>query len=219
MPPNAATGSRIFLIDDHPAVRQGLAMLLAHDGHHVCGEAASRQETLLRIAAADADLALLDLMLGGENGLDLIDDLHRHGVAVLVYSMHEDAYTVGQVYARGADGYVSKREVADELLKAVSTVLAGRRHVSPLAALSLAGSVIAARTSVSEVPLSEREQQILRMLGQGCGNQEIGEKLMISVRTVESYCARAIDKLGLDGMKELRRLAIRRLRREDIPLQ
>jgi DNA-binding NarL/FixJ family response regulator len=197
-------GARILLIDDHPAVRSGLALLLTLEHHEICGEAGSREEMLQQLDACQPQMALLDLQLGEQSGLDLIDDLRQRGIPVLVYSMHEDANTVSQVFARGAQGYVCKREVSDILLNAVREVLDGKRHVSPLAAQSLAGCLLAEADST----LSEREQQIIELLGQGCGKKEIAEMLAISVRTVESYCARAIEKLSVDGMKELRRYAI-----------
>ena len=200
--------ARILLIDDHPAVRQGLALLLSLDHHQVCGEAGNRQEMLQQLATCRADLALLDLSLGSESGLDLIDDLRQWAVPVLVYSFREDADTIRRVFSLGAAGYVTKREVASVLLNAVREVLDGHRHMSPFVAQSLADSVVATPQAVRESLLSEREQQIIDLLGQGCGNQEIGERLAISVRTVESYCSRACEKLGLSGMKELRRHAI-----------
>lgn len=201
-------GVRILLIDDHPAVRHGLALLLALDDHEVCGEAGNRAEMLQQLDACQPQMALLDLQLGNQNGLDLIDDLRQRAIPVLVYSMHEDAKTISGVFARGAQGYVCKREVSDILLNAVRAVLSGQRHLSPLAAQNLAGGLIAAQSAGSGGELSEREQQIIELLGRGCGKQEIAERLAISVRTVESYCTRAIDKLSVNGMKELRRYAI-----------
>ena len=210
-----STRARILLIDDHPAVRQGLAFLLVQDGHRISGEAGNRAEMQQQLAISHADLALLDLSLGEESGLDLIDELRQRGIPVLVYSMHEDANTVSQALAHGARGYVCKREVADVLLGAVREVLAGRSHFSPFVAQSSAGNPNAQSPFPGETVLSEREQQIINLVGQGCGNQEIAEKLAISVRTVESYCARACEKLCIDGMKELRRYAIQTRRRPD----
>ncbi len=201
--------AHIFLIDDHPAVRQGVKLLLSQESHIVCGEAENRFETLERIGSSGADMALLDLSLGAEGGLELIAGLGELGIAVLVYSMHEDADTIERAFAAGANGYVSKREVAEVLLTAVSDLLAGRRHVSPLVAQSLANRALSAPKANLETLLSEREQQVLTMLGQGESNADIAAAFFISVRTVETYCARIIDKLNLDGMKELRRYAIK----------
>jgi len=208
--------ARIFLIDDHPAVRFGLAQLLSMDQHLVCGEAASRSEMLQWLEGGSADLALLDLSLGDENGLDLIDDLRQQGIPVLVFSMHEDAGTIRQVFARGVRGYVCKREVSDCLREAVRVVLEGGRYVSPLAAQSLAIELLET-VPADEQALSERELQILDLFAQGSSNPDVAEALSLSVRTVESYCARAIEKLGVNGMKELRRFAIQGAHRAKKP--
>ncbi|MBK1680749.1 response regulator transcription factor [Rhodocyclus tenuis] len=213
------SGARIILVDDHPAVRQGLALLLARDHHQVCGEAGSRAEALRLSTFAAADMVLLDLSLGEESGLSLLDDFCRQGIPVLIYSMHEDTGTIRQAFARGALGYVCKREASRVLLDAVREVLGGRCYLSPFVSEKMAGGSPAAATAVRTPPadgaLSEREGQIIELLGQGCGNQEIAEQLALSVRTVESYCARAIEKLSLAGMKDLRRYAIQQQRRTD----
>ena len=206
------SAATVFLIDDHPAVRQGLSMLLAQAGHRVCGEAGNHAETRAFLDLGQADIAILDLHLGPETGFALIAELSQHGIPVLVYSMFEDMPSIRKVLDCGAMGYVCKREVAGELIRAVEQVLLGRRHLSPVAAASFAaagGNVPALRGH----DLSERERQILELLGQGHGNHEIAERLSLSVRTVESYCARAIDKLGLNGMKALRHYAATSFRR------
>ena len=207
-----SSAATVFLIDDHPAVRQGLALLLTQAGHRVCGEAGNHAETRAFLAGGQSDIAILDLHLGPEAGFPLIGELSQHGIPVLVYSMFEDMPSIREVFDCGAMGYVCKREVAGELTRAVEQVLQGRRHLSPVAAASFSaagGDVPAVRGH----DLSERERQILDLLGQGHGNHEIAERLSLSVRTVESYCTRAIDKLGLNGMKALRHYAATTFRR------
>jgi len=134
--------TRIFLIDDHPAVLQGLKELLAEESYIVCGEATSSGETFERIKSRNADMALLDISLGQENGLALIAGLHGLGIAVLIYSMHEDTDTIVKAFAHGANGYVTKQEMSANLLAAVSDIAAGRRHISPRVALSLANRAV-----------------------------------------------------------------------------
>ena len=201
--------ARVFLIDDHPAVRQGLKVMISQESHIVCGEAENSFETIERIGSSGADIALLDLSLGEENGLELIAGIRKLGINVLVYSMHEDADTIEKTFAAGADGYVTKREVADVLLAALSDLQSGKRHVSPRAARSLADRALSVSEVVKVTLLSERESRILSMLGQGETNLDIAANLFISVRTVETYYARIIEKLELDGMKALRRYAIK----------
>ena len=207
-----AEGASILLIEDHPTVRMGLSMLLARDHHWICGEAGSRSELLTALTLLEpdrADLALLDLSLGSESGLDLIADLHKKNIPVLIYSMHEDEAHIRQSFAKGAQGFVCKRETSGNLLAAVRDVLAGNRHVSPLAAQNLSeGLIDLAPSPGGNNVLTEREQQIITLLGQGNSNQEIANKLFISVRTLETHCTRAIEKLDLGGMKGLRRHAI-----------
>lgn len=210
----AGSVKRIFMIDDHPAVRQGLKLLLTQEDYLVCGEAGSSAEMLELIESSRADLALLDISLGEENGLECIAELRKRGIAVLAYSMHEDAATIDRAFAAGADGYVSKREQPDVLLAGVADVLAGNRHISPRAAQSLAKKVLSSPEFDREYLLSEREKQILFRIGQGEANAEIADSLAIGARTVETYSARIIEKLGLDGMKSLRRYAIRKQQQE-----
>lgn len=193
-------GIRIFLVDDHPAVLDGLTLLLAQDRHIICGVAATRAEALERMAPSGADLVLVDLALCGESGLELLPEISALGLPVLVYSMHEDQATISRAMEKGARGYVTKRETSVELLEAVRRIHAGERHVSPRAATSL--------NAWETQPLSERERQILSLMAQGETNAEIAACLDVSVRTVESYCVRIIDKLGLGGMKALRKHAL-----------
>lgn len=205
---------RVFLVDDHPAVRQGLALLLAQSGCFVCGEAGNRSEVRACIDAARPDVAVVDLSLGGESGLDLIDELQQRELRVLAYSMHEDAQAIERAFGCGANGYVTKREVAGVLLEAIVQVLAGRRYVSPVAARTLAS-----RALQIDAALSQREEQILSMLGNGETNADIARVLAISVRTVETYYARIMEKLDLGGMRELRKYAIRRRTASAHPLE
>jgi DNA-binding NarL/FixJ family response regulator len=205
---DATPGVRVFLIDDHAAMRNGLSLLLAQVGHTICGEAGSREEVLARIDAALPDVALVDLSLAEESGLDLIDELRSRSIPALIYSMHEDCATIERAFDCGASGYATKREVADVLLEAIAEVAAGRRYVSPRAMRSLASRVLLSGEGMAVV-LSQREEQIMAMLGHGETSAEIAKALQISAHTVQTYYARIIEKFDLGGMKDLRKLAIR----------
>jgi DNA-binding NarL/FixJ family response regulator len=209
MPDGATSGVRVFLVDDHPAMRGGLSLLLRQVGYAVCGEAGTRAELLERLDGSRAGVALVDLSLAEESGLDLIDDLTSRGVPTLIYSMHEDPGSIERAFGRGAQGYVTKREVADVLLEAIAAVAAGRRYASPGVMQSLAGRVLDPVEGAA-APLSQREEQILDRLGGGESSAEIGRALNISAHTVETYYGRMIRKLGFSSMKELRKIAIRR---------
>jgi DNA-binding NarL/FixJ family response regulator len=205
----APSGVRVFLVDDHPVMRNGLSLLLTQSGHTVCGVAGSREELLALLDGSQAAVALVDLSLAEESGLDLIDDLTARGVPTLIYSMHEDSKSIERAFGRGARGYVTKREVEDVLLEAITVVAAGQRYASPEVMRSLAGRVLAPAEG-EETALSRREEQIINRLGRGETSTEMSRALNISVHTVETYYGRLLRKLGLSSMNELRKFAIRR---------
>lgn len=211
--PGAASPTILLLVvDDHPAVCQGLALLLEPEGIEVCGEAAGLTESLACVDSRGPALALVDLSLGDEDGLSVVEELHARGVPSLVYSMYEDGRHVEGAFAAGALGYVTKREIRGVLVQAIREVAAGRRFVSPRAAVALASRIADGQADDGCVELSNQERQVYRLLGEGRGTGEIAAALAISARTVESYYARILVKLGLDGMRDLRRHAISYLR-------
>ncbi len=197
--------TRVFLLDDHPAVRQGLSILFSQSGYTVCGEAGSIAETLANLEQAQPNIVLVDISLENENGFDLLEELRKRDIRSLVYSMHCDAVTIEKAFKAGASGYITKRDRIDALMEGVDDVMTGRRHVSSTAARALAEKVLTQETDNPDNVLSAREQTILGQLRQGKSTAEISQALNISPRTVESYYARIIDKLKLDGMKSLRR--------------
>jgi len=207
MPQKSPQGARVFLVDDHPAMRAGLALLLTQLGYVICGEAENRAQVRQGLAQAQARIALVDLSLGEESGLHVLADLHAAQIPAIVYSMYEDCATITRAFASGATGYVTKREVADVLLTAIGAVLAGQRYISPRAAQSLADRALTPGQT-ARIALTEREEQIMAGLGRAETSAEIAKNLGISVHTVQTYYARIIEKLGLDGMKALRKLAI-----------
>ncbi len=205
------TPIRILIVDDHPAVRRGLALLLSPEGIAVCAEASGRTEALSLAEKHSPHLALVDLSLNGEDGLPLVSDLRTLAVPSLVYSMHEDPRHVEGAFSAGALGYVTKREVDQVLIQGIREVAAERRFVSPAAAVALATRLSAPAEHDADRELSEQERQVYHLLGQGEGTIEIAAALHISTRTVESYYARILDKFALDGMRDLRRHAINHL--------
>ncbi len=199
---------RVLLVDDHPAVREGLGLLLAPDGIDVVAEAGAPADALASVQERRPDLAIVDLSLDTDDGAALIADLRARGVPALAYSMHKDPRHVEGAFAAGALGYVTKGELHDVLVEAVRQVAAGRQFVSPVAALALAQRASRSHEEGGTRGLSQQERQVYRLLGDGEGTYEIASALEISTRTVESYYARIIVKLGLNGMYELRHHAI-----------
>jgi DNA-binding NarL/FixJ family response regulator len=199
---------RILLVDDHPAIREGLALLLAPEGISVCADASTTAHALVCADSLRPDVALIDLSLGGEDGLALVAALHARGMRLLVYSMYDDVKHVKDAFAAGALGYVTKRELHRVLVDAIRAVATGGRFVSPNAALVLAEQPIEPPAQDIDRLLSDQERQVYHLLGQGEGTQKIADAMAISPRTVESYYARIQDKLHLTGMHALRRHAI-----------
>ena len=193
---------RLFLVDDHPLVRAALAQLLEEAGFAPDGQAGTPAEALAHPALAASRLAVVDLALGEESGFDLIRKLRARGLAVLVYSMHEGPNAIRRALDAGAGGYVTKREAAESLAVAIRAVLAGGCYLSPRAEAAL-------QELTPLDGLSGQQRQIYQLLGRGMSNEDIARQLGISVRTLESYCVRIMDKLGVQGVKELRRQAIR----------
>jgi DNA-binding NarL/FixJ family response regulator len=191
----------VFLVDDHPLVLQGLAAMLEHEGFAVSGTADTPQAALAHPGLAAARVVLLDLTLERANGLDLIPPFARRGLRVVVFSMHEDGAVVRRALQSGAHGYVTKRETAQSLPQAIRAVAGGGSYISPRASGQL-------EQHAADPDLSLQQQRLYDLLGQGADADEIAASLQVSPRTVETYSARLIDKLGVAGMKELRRRAI-----------
>ncbi len=204
---------RVLLVDDHPAVRQGLALLLEPEEIVVCGEAGGRADALVCVEKRRPDLAIVDLSLDREDGRQLIAELHRRAVPVLVYSMHNDTRHVQDAIVAGALGYVTKREFHGVIVQAIRDVAAGRRFISPNAAAALAEGLTGSAEEDAVQKLSDHERKVYELLGGGADTFDIAAALGITNHTVESYYSRILVKLNLNGMHELRRYAIADLRK------
>lgn len=201
-------GVRVFLVDDHPAVREGLSLLLANKGLVVCGEAGCREDALQLIGTVAADIVLVDLSLGKESGIDLIAALKKCGAKTLAYSMHDDGERVEAALAAGASGYVTKREVAATLLEAIRNILAGGCYLSPIAEAARQQTAPDEWRVVVE-RLSGRELDVFRRMGEGYSTADLASHFDISPSTVETYYARIMEKLDLSRAKEIRLKAIK----------
>jgi DNA-binding NarL/FixJ family response regulator len=195
----------IFLVDDHPLVRQGLAQLLAASGFNIAGQAEDITACLAHPDLVGSSVVIVDLSLAGENGIDLVHRLAGRGLDIVVYSMHESPNVIRRALTAGALGYVTKRDPPQQLIDAIQAALAGSSYHSPRVQEAL-GNV------APEDFLSDQQRRIFDLLGDGCSNEEIALQLGISGRTLESYCVRIMDKLGVHGIKDLRQRAIRAAR-------
>jgi DNA-binding NarL/FixJ family response regulator len=207
--PRLAKKKRIFLVDDHPVVRRGLQFMLSVEPTMaVCGEAESGPEALQKIMAQQPDAAVVDLTLKESSGLDLIRNLRSQcpQVKLLVFSMHDELYYAERVLRMGAHGYVAKEEGAEKAVEALRTILQGKKYVSQSVAsriLDTVGGSSAKPERPSIERLSDRELEVLQMVGSGLGTRVIAEQLRLSIKTVESYRENIKAKLGLGGATEL----------------
>lgn len=205
------SGIRVFLADDHTVVRTGLRTLFeAYPDVEVVGEASDGEEAVRRAAELRPEVVILDFSMPGLSGADAVIALRRDmpEAKVLVLSAYEDHGFVTQVLQAGARGYLLKRAAAEELLQAVRTVAGGGVYLEPSLAAVLAEGP--GPTATSDEALSDRERDVLRLLATGYTNKEIGARLKISVKTVETYKTRGMEKLNLRGRVDLVRYASRR---------
>ena len=199
---------RIFLVEDHPVMREGYASLLARTPDlEVVGEAADATEALAKLGDARPDLALVDLALPGTSGLELIRQLRAFhpNLKVLVVSAHSETLYAERALRAGAQGYVMKDEPPMAIVEAARNVLAGRLHLSAdmherLLHLAVDGG---AGASDPVQTLSNRELEVFRHLGRGLSTREIAEALFLSPKTVETYRANIKSKLSIKTAPEL----------------
>lgn len=203
---------RVLLADDHSIVRAGLRRLIEEsEDIEVVAEAADGKEALAKASKDSPDVAVIDISMPGMDGLEVVARLHslRPELPILVLTMHEEEQYVIRAVSAGAAGYVTKRSAPEELVRAVRKVCGGGRYLSEVASEALAFRL--ARGAGGESPLdslSNREVQVLRALALGKTNREIADSYNLSVKTVDTYRARLLNKLRLRNNAELSRFAI-----------
>ena len=203
---------RVLIVDDHAIVRRGLMAFLS-DGFHgaAFGEAGDGRQALEHLRNGEWDVALLDINLPGKNGLELLKELKAEwpGLPVLVLSAHpEDQFAIRALKA-GAGGYMTKESAPEELAKAIHKILAGGRYVSPALAEKLASGVDKDLTRLPHETLSDREYDVMSRIASGKTVTEIGDELSLSAKTISTYRARILVKLGAKNSAEIVQYAIR----------
>jgi|SRR5690554_1243913 DNA-binding NarL/FixJ family response regulator len=204
----------IFIVDDHPLMRKGMALTLeAEQDLSVIGQAASAEEAVEMIDKLDPDLAIVDVSLPGMSGLELIKHLQalKPDLNILVVSRHDESLYAERAIRAGARGYLMKLEAGEVIVKAVRHVLAGGIYVSDEIKERLLMGMMTGRKEMNQSPLevlSDRELEVFELTGQGLGTREIAERLHLSVKTVESYRARIKNKLNLGTAAELMQHAV-----------
>ena len=202
---------KVVLVDDHAVVRSGLRLLLdKQDDIEVVGEAGNARDAIFRARALKPHVILLDVVMPGESGIDVLPKLLKESpdTRVLVLSMQDDPSYVREAFAAGASGYVLKEAADEEVVSAVRDIAAGGSYVHPTLGARMIAAEAQERAAAEADPLSEREREVLRLLALGHTNQEIAEQLYISVRTAESHRAHIMQKLRLATRAELVRYAL-----------
>ena len=211
---NTAAKHRILIVDDHPIVRQGIAQLINQEHDlHVCCEAGDADAALEKFRTCQHDVAIVDISLTGVSGIELLQMLRQRNyeIPVLVMSMHDEALYAERALRPGARGYIMKQEATEKILAALRQILKGDIYVSDKMRSRMLQRLIDNRPEENASPvstLSNRELEILRMIGQGFGTGEIARELKRSVKTIEAHRANIKDKRGLKTAAELVRFAV-----------
>lgn len=185
---------RIMIVDDHPLVSKGLISVLSlEDNIEIVGEASCIKDAIRFITDRKPDIALVDLRLGNENGLDIIDYFNKRNskCKFMVLTSSANEWDFKKAQELGAQGYILKEALPEELIYAIQLAARGRKYYDP-------GILDEIMNETLLDKLSEREQEVLMALGEGLSNKEIAEKLYISIYTVKKYVSQVLDKLDLD---------------------
>ena len=203
--------TRLYLVDDHRMVREGLRAVLQAAGHQVVGESDEPTEALAQIAHLAPQVLLLDLSLGGRSGFEVLDALPRRApqVRTIVLTMSAQPQQVAESLRLGAMGYVLKGSSSGEVLRAIEAVALGRRYLGPDVAELAAQALTGAAPADPFASLSPRERQIVVMVVNGHSSTAIGRDLHLSPKTVDTYRSRLMAKLGTADVTALVKLAIR----------
>lgn len=211
---HTANKSRVLVVDDHPIVRQGIAQLInREDDLAVCCEAGDAEQALEELARRPCDIAIVDMSLPGISGIELIKTLRvRHpAMPILVISMHDESLYAERALRAGARGYIMKQEATEKVLTAIRRILHGETYVSDRMHAKILQRIIDNRSETPASPvshLSDKEIEILRLIGMGLGTSDIARELNRSVKTVEAHRANIKEKLDLKTATELVRFAV-----------
>ncbi len=212
--PVQAAKKTVLVVDDHPLMRQGLALLInQQQDMQVCGEAEEVQAAMLAIARLHPDIVILDISLSGPDGLELLKSIRTTspGLPVLILSMHDEAIYAERALRARASGYIMKQEATEKVLVAVRRILNGEVYLSERMSNKMLQQYIGGAPSTIQsqiASLSDRELEVFRLIGEGRATREIAKELHLSVKTVETYQAHIKEKLALRSGRELIQHAI-----------
>ncbi|MGH7869082.1 MAG: response regulator transcription factor [Candidatus Dormibacteraceae bacterium] len=209
---------KILVIDDHPIVRSGLTQLINREPDlAVCGDCEEMHAALSLIDDLKPDVLIVDISLNGPDGLDLLKTIRSKdpSLPVLILSMHDETIYAERALRAGANGYIMKQEATEKMLIALRRILKHEIYVSDRVASKMLQRLVRGGPSRSPVDgLSDRELEVLRLIGEGQGTRQIADSLHLSVKTIESYQAHLKERLGLKGSRELVQYAIEWAMRE-----
>jgi DNA-binding NarL/FixJ family response regulator len=206
--------SKVFIVDDHELVRQGLRLLIDGESDlQLCGEASNVRDALQMRSSLDPDVAIVDISLPDGDGLDLIKQLHswKPQMQIIALSMHDDELYAERAIKNGASGYINKQNSAQKLLIGIRQVINNKMFINPEIAKRLQQSQstqVPVEKNNPLIALSNRELQVFDSIGRGLKTKEIADKLKLSVKTIETYRRHIKDKLSLSSGTELVRAAI-----------
>lgn len=202
---------RVLIADDHVIVREGLKRIIEEDDRiTLVAEANSGHQAVTLTRSESPDVVILDISMPERNGLDALSDVRkaRPGVKVLMLSMHPEEQYAIRCLRQGADGYMTKESAPDLLLGAIHKLHAGGKYVSPNLAEKLALNLVQDDERAPHETLSERELQVLTLIGNGKTASEISDELCVSIKTVSTYRTRILEKMNMDNNAQLMRYAI-----------
>jgi DNA-binding NarL/FixJ family response regulator len=205
---------RVLLVDDHPIVRQGLALLIDREPDLcVCGEAEGAHSAFHAIATLCPDIVVLDISLSGPDGLDVLKELRlkTSSLAVLILSMHDESIYAERAMRAGANGYIMKQEATEKVLVAIRRILQGDVYLSDRLTTTMLQHYVRGSSPSKLSPLvnlTDRELEVFRLIGEGHATRQIADELHLSVKTIESYQAHIKEKLALRNARELVQHAI-----------
>ena len=210
--PAPPKNKRIIIVDDHPLFRKGLEQLInsTGEGFAICGEAGDAAEGMTKIRQLKPDLAIVDLSLPGANGIELIKNIRAEfqKLPVLILSMHDESLYALRALRAGAQGYVMKQEALENVIGAIREVLAGRPYLSAEMSAKLITNFASGTGQTNPTDkLSDRELEILELIGKGRDVHEIAKALHISRKTVETHRAHIKEKLNFKNAREVTRFA------------
>lgn len=205
---------RVFLADDHEMIREGLKMLVnSQQDMETVGESDNGRSTITLVKKLNPDIVVMDISMPELNGLKTTEKLQKisPGVKILILTRHTDLAYIKQLFSAGASGYILKKSASAELMGAIRRVVSGKMYIDP----QIADKVVQGftykrneRNNESNAELGSREEEVLRLIAWGLTNKEIAEKLSISVKTVESHKARALEKLNMKSRVDIVRYAL-----------